>query len=1160
MHPLVDLARRLRAERGSRSLAEALEAGEAGLRARGAPGVLTPLAVAMLAQEAGHATAWIITPDVIAARRHARDLEALRAAGVVPASAVVLPALEGDPYAFIAPHDNVQRERVATLEALATPPVAGSTRIVLVPARSLLVPLPPPDRTAREALTLEAGAEFPPEDVAAALVEAGYVATDVVSTWGEFSRRGSVLDVFPPDAEAPLRAEYWGDEITELRRFDPETQRSIGNVARARIGAVREAAPDHAIAGAFAARLRERVRTHGLAPRAVERMLAALEEHESFPGFELLRWSVDAGVPPLAHAGDALVVWDRPDQIEAEIATFREEMEGAWSEELRAFVPGPAEILVAPETIAAARAAASLAIEDIAWSDTAGPGAHDLGGRSVSRHGGDLAGWLRVVEAHLKAGGSAALVLASRGRLERMRSVLVEASLGERLAWMDGDPDITEEAAAAPGRISLGLGLVETGASIGGLLVHAEGDVFGDMPAPRKERKRKTTAFRPADLRDLKRGDLMVHVDHGIGRFDGIKTMGEGAEARDFLVLLYADEDKLYVPLDRLDLVERYSGVGGLTARLDRLGGTTWEKVKRSVKKAMVDMARELLDLYAARQAVRAFRFSQDGDWQRDFEGAFPFDMTDDQDRALADVKADMQSERPMDRLIVGDVGFGKTEVAVRAVFKAVMDGKQVAFLAPTTVLALQHQTTLARRFAAWPARIELLSRFRTPAQQAATLARLKSGECDVVVGTHRLLSKDVRFKDLALLVVDEEQRFGVRHKERLKALRKDVHVLTLTATPIPRTLSMALGGIRDMSVIETPPVGRHAIQTSVLPFSTDVIAAACRQELDRGGQVYFVHDRVQSIYSLAGLVRELVPGARIGVAHGQMPEQALEEAMVLFLRGETDILVATTVIENGLDIPRANTIIVNRADRHGLAQLYQLRGRVGRSDRQAHAFLFVPAKVQLSDEARRRLAALQEFTDLGSGFRIAALDLEIRGAGNVLGGEQSGHMASVGFDMYVRLLEEAVRDLKGQPQEAAIRAQVSVPLDLRLPDSYIAEEAQRLSVYKRFATVRDADELLLLEQETRDRYGNPPEALERLSEHARLRLRAERLRVVQLEADSRAIKLRFAKDTKVHPQAIMRVLQERPGATFAPDGTLTVPLAGADWRDGAWELLREVG
>src|SRR5687768_391425 len=544
------------------------------------------------------------------------------------------------------------------------------------------------------------------------------------------------------------------------------------------------------------------------------------------------------------------------------------------------------------------------------------------------------------------------------------------------------------------------------------LQLWAETDVF-DEERVTHERRRSAAKTFLSDFRDLKVGDLIVHVDNGIGVFVGLKKIAVGLETQEFMELRYAGEDKLFVPVERLDLVQKYTGAS--RPALDKLGGTTWEKAKTRVKKQMRDMAEELLKLYASRKAIPGHAFSPDSHWQREFEDAFQWDLTVDQANAITDIKRDMESPTPMDRLLCGDVGYGKTEVAMRAAFKAVMDGKQVAFLAPTTVLAFQHQKTLSERFAGFPVTIDMISRFRTKAEQDQIVRDLGAGKVDIIVGTHRLLSKDLQFKDLGLLVVDEEQRFGVTHKERIKQMRRKVDVLTLSATPIPRTLNMSLVGIRDMSIIETPPKDRLSIQTNVVKFDAALIGGAIRHELERGGQVYFVHNRVESIFSIGDLIQRLVPEARVIVGHGQMAEDELERAMLDFINKKYDILLATTIIENGLDIPNVNTILINRADRYGLSQLYQLRGRVGRSDRPAYAYLLIPPEATLSPVAKKRLAAIREFSDLGSGFRVAALDLEIRGAGNLLGGEQSGHIETVGFEMYMKLLEQAVRELKGE-------------------------------------------------------------------------------------------------------------------------------------------------
>jgi transcription-repair coupling factor (superfamily II helicase) len=595
------------------------------------------------------------------------------------------------------------------------------------------------------------------------------------------------------------------------------------------------------------------------------------------------------------------------------------------------------------------------------------------------------------------------------------------------------------------------------------------------------------------------------------------------------------------VPVERLDLVQKYTG--GASPALDRLGGTTWEKAKSRVRKAMRDMAEELLKLYAARKAVGGHAFSPDTHWQEEFGSAFEYELTADQKSAITDIGRDLESPTPMDRLLCGDVGYGKTEIAMRAAFKVVMDGKQVAFLAPTTILAFQHVRTLKERFAGFPVRIDLISRFRSKNEQKALVTELASGHIDIIVGTHRLLSKDVQFRDLGLLVVDEEQRFGVVHKERIKHLRKKVDVLTMTATPIPRTLNMSLAGIRDMSVIETPPRDRLAIQTHVVRFDQDVIARAIRTELERGGQVYFVHNRVESIFSVAGLVTRLVPEARVAIGHGQMSEDELERVMVDFVAHKFDVLVATTIVENGLDIANANTIIINRADRYGLAQLYQLRGRVGRSDRRAYAYLLIPAEQTLSAVARRRLAAIREFSDLGSGFRIAALDLEIRGAGNLLGGEQSGHIEAVGFDMYMKLLEQTIRELKGEDLEDERRAAVNLRVDLRVDETYVPDMNQRLTIYRRLASAPNLGVVDAFLEELRDRYGPPPISVRHLAEYARIRLLADRIGLESVDRTGSTVVLKFRPDAKLDPAWLFRFIESRGDLTLLPPAVLRLDL-----------------
>jgi transcription-repair coupling factor len=747
---------------------------------------------------------------------------------------------------------------------------------------------------------------------------------------------------------------------------------------------------------------------------------------------------------------------------------------------------------------------------------------------------GRVTDWVAEIRHRRDAGETTLFVAATAGRAERMIEVLKEYDV---FAVPVERADDARYAAAlvAVGGLSKGFRLPDAG-----LQIYAEPDVFEEERRAPERRHAAAKAFL-SDLRDLKVGDLVVHVDHGIGVFVGLKQIGVGDSVQEFLELRYAGDDKLFVPVERLDLVQKYTGA--TRPPIDRLGGTSWERAKSKVKKAMRDMAEELLKLYAARRAVPGHAFSPDSHWQQEFEDAFEYELTPDQKSAIADIKRDMEASTPMDRLLCGDVGYGKTEVAMRAAFKAVMEGKQVAFLAPTTVLAFQHQKTLRERFAGFPVRIDMVSRFRSKAEQKEAIADLAAGKIDIIVGTHRLLSKDVQFRDLGLLVVDEEQRFGVSHKEKVKQLRKKVDVLTMSATPIPRTLNMSLVGIRDMSIIETPPKDRLSIQTNVVKFDQSVIGRAIRNELARGGQVYFVHNRVESIFSIGGLVQRLVPEARVVVGHGQMDEELLERAMLDFVARKFDVLLATTIVENGLDIPNANTIVINRADRYGLSQLYQLRGRVGRSDRPAYAYLLIPPEDNLSPVAKKRLAAIKEFSDLGSGFRVAALDLEIRGAGNLLGGEQSGHIETVGFEMYMKLLEQTVRELKGEELEDDVRATVNLRVDLRIEESYVPDMNQRLMLYRKVAAARREDEIDRVLDEAADRYGPLPDSVLNLADYGRIRVMADRLGIDTIDREGRTAVLKFRPQARVDPVRLVSLVRQRPDLTLVPPAALRLTL-----------------
>jgi transcription-repair coupling factor (superfamily II helicase) len=732
------------------------------------------------------------------------------------------------------------------------------------------------------------------------------------------------------------------------------------------------------------------------------------------------------------------------------------------------------------------------------------------------------------------------------GELERLADFFAEYAVSFRLGSRTrGGESYADETAYFAGEVltsTLLKAYIPDGVILpdAGLAIFGTRDLFdeSDSVVSRPQRQKSKTSAFLSDFRDLQVGDYVVHVEHGIGQYHGLKEINQGDGNAEFMLLEYADAARLYVPLTRLDLVQKYRSAEGVKPTLNHLGSAAWAKTKARVRRAMKDMTEELLKLYAQRKAAQGHIFPPDNQWMREFEDAFEYSETEDQDQAIKDVKRDMESQQPMDRLLCGDVGYGKTEVAMRAAFKAINDNKQIAVLAPTTVLAFQHFETFKQRFAPFPVTVEMISRFRSPKQQKEILQRVESGKVDILIGTHRLLSKDVKFSDLGLLVVDEEQRFGVRHKERLKQMRKEVDVLTMSATPIPRTLHMSMVGLRDMSVIETPPKDRIAIQTVVASWDEKLIRSALEQELERGGQAYFVHNRVDTIWEIAAKLQEMVPRARIIVGHGQMSEGELEKVMLKFMRHEADILVATTIIENGLDIPLCNTILINRAERFGLSELYQLRGRVGRSNRRAYAYLLIPSDIELTPIARRRLAALKEFSDLGAGFKIAALDLELRGAGNLLGGEQSGHIEAVGFDLYTQMLEQAVREIKGEA-EPQPQAQLNLGLNIRIPNDYVPEENQRLRLYKKIAGVETERQLADVEAELRDRYGDPPAPVKQLLQYAALRLEAVQAGAVAIERKRDLVTIKFREDAPIDPGKLAQFVSSQRGAQFLPDGTL---------------------
>ncbi|HXI11436.1 MAG TPA: transcription-repair coupling factor [Thermoanaerobaculia bacterium] len=1062
-----------------------------------------------------------------------------------PSSVAGFPAPSLSPYQEVAPSLAVVREEVRTLGRLVT----RSVDTLVLPVRALFNRLPEPASFASRITTITTGTELDVKELLQKFVENGFVRTDLVGEIGEFAFRGGILDFYPPNADLPVRIELFGDNVESLRHFDAETQRSSDHLASFNIEPVAQFPFDKQSRTALARRLSVDF-NDPLYKRDLNDKVERLSEGASFPGLDHYLPIASASVSFPDYLGeDWLVTVFEPDQVRNSIEKYGELLRNEYeiaAGKGKAIYP-PEKLLTPPSEISSFLDRAHLAMSELRIEGRddrqalhiAAPAAEVFVNRL-----GELAAFLQE---EIAAGLNPILFIATRGGREKIERLLREFSVPYRDEGDTPAPVLT----VTNGALARGFRFREAGLSI-----LSEWDLF-DPPTSGSStvsRKKATQAFL-TDLRDLKVGDYIVHVDHGVARFKGLQRIPFGETDREVMELEYHDGGKLLLPMESLNLIQKYSGGAETPPRLDKLGGTSWARTKASVKKAMRDMADELLKLYATRQMVKGHRFSKDSPWQFEFEESFEFDETDDQLSAIEDLKSDMESHKPMDRLLCGDVGYGKTEVAMRAAFKAVMDGKQVAFLAPTTILAYQHHRTFMRRFASFPVSIALLSRYYSAKEQKELVAKLGSGEIDIVIGTHRVLSKDLQFKDLGLVVIDEEQRFGVGQKEKLKQLKKAVDVLSMSATPIPRTLHMSLVGIRDISVIETPPKDRLAIQTAVVPYNFEFIREAIEFELGRGGQIFFVHNRVESIYAMKESLEKIVPGLRVIVGHGQMDERELEKAMGAFIAREFDVLLATTIIENGIDIPACNTILINHAERFGLSQLYQLRGRVGRSDRLAFCYLLVPSDKILSSDARKRLAAIQEFSDLGAGFRIAARDLEIRGGGNILGGEQSGQIAAVGFEMYVKLLDEAVKEMKGEKVEEAVDTSMNLGVDIYIPRDYMDEESLRMTFYKKIASAADAQRLEVIRSEMRDRFGALPPSVENLIAFVQLKQLAQSIGVLSAVREGQRVVLKLRPDSRIDPARLLTLLNEQEGARFSPAGALSLPLASA-----GGEVIAEIG
>jgi len=1070
---------------------------------------------------------------------------------------LALPSFESDPYSGVSPHAETQERRALALWQLAQ----DKPDVVVLSARSLVTRTVSPDEIRSLGARVVRDKDFAPEALVGTLVRSGYVREDPLSGEGQFSVRGGIMDIWSAGADAPVRIEFFGDTVDSIREFNIETQLSTRHLGETSITPMREFAATAEDMRRWAKAARKRFSDENFARNLKDRTDFA-NEGETFSGWEFL---LPISKPLAGNTFDflpdnSIFVIDEPVTIEGSLDQIYKHLalRSRETSEVGEVAAEPKELLLEPEELRKQLATQPrMELRSLGRTAAADDEEFSLEGssplflfptaekapeieiqtRSTRKFSGSIRDFVTTLEALRNGGQSGVIVARTDGMAERIREIIREY-----------DPDLAADDVLV-GDLSGGFEI-----PLADLIVFAETDIFGETasdgtaPATRPQQRRKSnlSAF-ISDFRDLKQGDFVVHVDHGIGRFEGLQTLETGGLSREFMLLVYADNAKLFVPVERLDLVSRYSSGEATAPSLDKLGGLGWQKTKAKAKRAMRDMADELLRLYAERKLVRGHAFPPDAPWQREFEDAFPYDLTVDQESAIEDVKKDMETASPMDRLIIGDVGYGKTEVAMRAAFKAVMDGRQAAILAPTTVLAYQHFETFTKRFAAFPAKIDLLSRFRSKKEQKAAVENAEKGDTDVLIGTHRLLSNDVKLPKLGLVIVDEEQRFGVAHKEKLKHLKKKVDVLTLSATPIPRTLNMSLLGMRDLSVIETPPRDRLAINTQVVQFSESVIASAIELELARNGQVFFIHNRVETIEAIAALVQKIVPNARIAIGHGQMNEKEMEQVMLDFIDYKYDILVATTIIENGIDIPRANTIIINRADNYGLSQLYQLRGRVGRSNRRAYAYLLIPSELELTPIARRRLSAIREFSDLGAGFRLAALDLELRGAGNILGGQQSGHLDALGFDLYTKMLERTIAELRGDEIADETSVSINLGVDVSIPQEYISEASQRLRTYKRISSAETEEALVQIHSELQDRYGRIPQSVENLFEFGRLRKLSERIRIISIDKAGDAVAIKLAENARVLPEKLMQVLAENQGSSFSPSGILRISINGRD-------------
>ncbi|MGB8953193.1 MAG: transcription-repair coupling factor [Candidatus Aminicenantales bacterium] len=1025
-----------------------------------------------------------------------------------------LPPLNENPYQKILPSLEAVSMRMKFFYGLLHNPPS----LVVTNLSGLLMPFPDPFRLGQMFLRLEKGGYYERDRLLRLLDEYGYAREDLIASRGEYAWRGGIVDVFSPWENLPFRIEYTGDEIASIREFDLSTQRSIRKLERVLLPSLREFT--------------------GSQPFSFE------------SGSEKDMRQKMPSVPFTHYLGDSLFIVDHMDEVEREwestLNEYREQ-----SDELKK----KGESFWRPEDVFSLPIWEQLKNQAVVcqeWDSFPSRKVVHFPFQSVPRFNNKIPFFIEYMK-KLQEERDRCLIYFSSAVIRQKLAVLL--SEHQILAAESSTPHISPK----EGEMVLLVGGLDSGFSFPRekITFFSERDIFTEE---------KVIVSRPSvkhflsHFQDLRAGDYVVHTDYGIGIFKGLIKMKVDGKGREFIELLYRDDDKLFVPVESLNLVQKYSPVRGTVPSLDKLGSLTWQKTKGKTKKAVEDIAKELLHLYAQRKAIKGFRFSPEGNWQVEFDKTFEYEETEDQSRTIKEIKQDMESEFPMDRLLCGDVGYGKTEVAMRAAFKAVMDGKQVVVLCPTTVLASQHLKTFENRLTLFPVRVEALTRLQSKKKQHRIIEGLKKGMVDTLIGTHRLLSKDVEFHDLGLLIIDEEQRFGVKDKEKIKQMKANIDVLTLTATPIPRTLNLSLTGLRDISLIETPPKDRLAIHTVVTTFNPRLIASAIKQELNREGQVYYIFNRIEDMEGMASKIEKWVPEAKVVTIHGQMPALALEKRMIDFINKKYTVLVSTTIIENGIDIPLVNTLIVDRADQFGLAQLYQLRGRVGRSSRQAFAYFLVPLFAELSSQASQRLEALKEFSELGSGFRLAAKDLEIRGGGNLFGARQHGCLEAVGFDYFIQLLEQTIRELKGEQVEE-VKSEINLKMDIQIPEDYLPQVNLRLSLYKRISSAVNFTEIKAIEEEMNDRFGPLPRSVRNLLRYGVIKLLAQKLKVKALDRVENRIIFKFFPATSVHLTRMTRLLKTH-GGTITPQGVLTLRVSMTSeeaFLDETIDILKEL-